>query len=129
MALVFGRFDKAPTEVREALIDFVAGGSKEDRRAAAMTVFEAACDLAPDITSRDLCGIVRELLYEGRRLGFFGKEINAMNLSLHFEHLITPRPGWNGLPVGDDTILTLTEISALHVADRHIQSEGRALGE
>ena len=117
MALVFGRFDKAPAEVREALLDFVAGKTKEDRRAAAMTVFEAAVDNAPDITSKDLTRVVRDLLQEGIILGFIGKGVNIIHLSLHFRHCITPRPGWNGLPDNADRFLTLAEMSALHVAD------------
>lgn len=122
MALVFGRFDKAPAEVREALLDFVAGETKEDRRAAAMTVFEAAADKAPDITSKDLSRIIRALLQEGITLGFIGKGVNVMHLSLHFLHCITPRPGWNGLPDDSDRILTLAEMSALHVADNQRQN-------
>ncbi|UWQ83090.1 hypothetical protein [Leisingera caerulea] len=116
MALVFGRFDTAPAEVRQALLDFVASKAKEERRAAAMTVLEAAVDNAPDITSKDLTRIVRDLLREGIILGFIGKGVDVMHLSLHFQHLTTPRPGWNGLPDGSDKILTLAEISALHVA-------------
>jgi hypothetical protein len=122
MALIFGRFDKAPAEVRGALLDFVASETKEDRRTAVMTVFEAAADKAPDITAKDLIRVVRDLLREGIILGFIGKGVNVMHLSLHFLHLITPRPGWNGLPDDSDKILTLAEIGALHVADDQRQN-------
>lgn len=119
MALVFGRFDKAPANVREALLDFVAATTKEERRAAAMSVFEAANGKEPDITSKDLTRVVRDLFREARILGFIGRNVNVMQLSLQFQHLITPRPGWNGLPQGTDQILTLAEISVLQLAAPH----------
>ncbi|WP_170403248.1 hypothetical protein [Ruegeria arenilitoris] len=125
MALIFGRFDKAPTDVREALLDFVAAATKDERRAAAMSILDIAVDKEPNVTSKDLKRVVSDLLQEAIILGFIGRNVNFVQLSVQFEHFITPRPGWNGMPQGSDKIMTLAEISALHVTDSQNQSRHR----
>ena len=126
MALVFGRFDKAPEEVREALMDLVMGKSEITMKEAAMTIFDAAVDIAPDITSQDLSGVVRNLLYEGRALGFIGKDIDVPHLSIYFRFLIKPRSGFNGPLDSEERYLTLAEISAAHAADEYRQNRHQA---
>lgn len=120
MALIFGRFDKAPQAVREAIIELsVKGvGDLSDYLPFARIVFEQALDLAPDVTTSDLCHVVSVLAREGQHLGFIGPHCRPEAARARFEGFMYLRwkPGYR--PTDDERYMTLSELSVLLLAQK-----------
>jgi hypothetical protein len=127
MALIFGRFDKASEQVREAIVKLAVQGTVEPLEyiPPARIVFEAAVELAPDATTSDLAFVVSVLVREGQYLGFVGPHCKPERARARFEAFIYKRwsPGYR--PSDDERYITLAELSVLMLA--HKGSE-RALG-
>jgi hypothetical protein len=120
MALIFGRFDKAPEAVREAMIELsVKGvGDLSDYIPPARTVFQQALDLAPDATASDLSHVVSVLVREGQHLGFIGPHCRPETARARFEAFIYQRwkPGYR--PSDGERYITLAEMSVLMLAQK-----------
>lgn len=120
MALIFGRFDKAPQAVREAIIELSVKGVGElsDYLPSAQVVFEQALDLAPDATASDLSHVVNVLVREGQHLGFIGPHCRPEAARGRFEGFMYRRwkPGYR--PTDDERYMTLSEVSVLVLAQK-----------
>ena len=127
MALIFGRFDKAPDQVREAIVELAVQGTVEPLEyiPPARVIFEAAVVLAPDATASDLAFVVSVLVREGQHLGFVGPHCKPERARARFEFFIYNRwkPGYQ--PSDGERYLTLAELSVLMLAQK---GSGRALG-
>lgn len=120
MALIFGRFDKASDEVREAIIQLSVekNGQLADYAQPARIIFELASDLAPDATASDLTHIVTVLVQEGQHFGFIGPHIMAISARIRFEWFIYQRGKSGYKPSDGERYMTLSEIRVLMLAQR-----------
>jgi hypothetical protein len=120
MALIFGRFDKAPEAVREAIVKLAVQGTVEPLEyiPPARVIFESAAEMAPDATTSDLAFVVSVLVREGQYLGFVGPHCKPERARARFEAFIYKRwePGYR--PSDDERYITLAEMSVLMLAQK-----------